>query len=143
MKLLKYNKSKGEWVNTYSAILDKIPEIVFYLYPWGFKGSSLFLPNGVEIESCYSSTPNHENEFCVDRWGDGFCFKKSDLIYKMAKGEQMLGNWPTQNEFELFCIEKGIDSFSVPFLTQEEICEQMLSIIETMNIADIVESLRI
>ena len=143
MKLLKYNKSKVEWVNTYSAILDKIPEIVFYLYPWGFKGSSLFLPNGVEIESCYSSTPNHENEFCVDRWGDGFCFKKSDLIYKMAKGEQMLGNWPTQNEFELFCIEKGIDSFSVPFLTQEEICEQMLSIIETMNITDIVESLRI
>ena len=143
MKLLKYNKSKGEWVNTYSAILDKIPEIVFYLYPWGFKGSSLFLPNGVEIESCYSSTPNHENEFCVDRWGDGFCFKKSDLIYKMAKGEQMLGNWPTQNEFELFCIEKGIDSFSVPFLTQEEICEQMLSIIETMDIKDIVDSLRI
>lgn len=143
MKLLKYNKSKGEWVNTYSAILDKIPEIVFYLYPWGAKGSSLFLPNGVEIDSCYSSTPNHENEFCVDRWGDGFCFKKSDLIYKMAKGEQMLGNWPTQNEFELFCIENGIDSFSVPFLTQEEICEQMLSIIETMNITDIVESLRI
>ena len=143
MKLLKYSKSKGEWVNTYSAILDKIPEIVFYLYPWGFKGSSLFLPNGVEIDSCYSSTPNHENEFCVDRWGDGFCFKKSDLIYKMAKGEQMLGNWPTQNEFELFCIENGIDSFSVPFLTQEEICEQMLSIIETMNITDIVESLRI
>ena len=143
MKLLKYNKSKGEWVNTYSAILDKIPEIVFYLYPWGFKGSSLFLPNGVEIDSCYSSTPNHESEFCVDRWGDGFCFKKSDLIYKMAKGEQMLGNWPTQNEFELFCIENGIDSFSVPFLTQEEICEQMLSIIETMNITDIVESLRI
>ena len=143
MKLLKYNKSKGEWVNTYSAILDKIPEIVFYLYPWGFKGSSLFLPNGVEIESCYSSTPNHENEFCVDRWGDGFCFKKSDLIYKMAKGEQMLGNWPTQNEFELFCIEKGIDSFFVPFLTQEEICEQMLSIIETMDIKDIVDSLRI
>ena len=143
MKLLKYNKSKGEWVNTYSAILDKIPEIVFYLYPWGVKGSSLFLPNGVEIDSCYSSTPNHENEFCVDRWGDGFCFKKSDLIYKMAKGEQMLGNWPTQNEFELFCIENGIDSFSVPFLTQEEICEQMLSIIETMNIADIVDSLRI
>ena len=26
MKLLKYNKSKVEWVNTYSAILDKIPE---------------------------------------------------------------------------------------------------------------------
>ena len=143
MKLLKYNKSKGEWVNTYSAILDKIPEIVFYLYPWGVKGSSLFLPNGVEIDSCYSSTPNHENEFCVDRWGDGFCFKKSDLIYKMAKGEQMLGNWPTQNEFELFCIENGIDSFSVPFLTQEEICEQMLSIIETMNITDVVDSLRI
>ena len=143
MKLLKYNKSKGEWVNTYSAILDKIPEIVFYLYPWGAKGSSLFLPNGVEIDSCYSSTPNHENEFCVDRWGDGFCFKKSDLIYKMAKGEQMLGNWPTQNEFELFCIENGVDSFSVPFLTQEEICEQMLSVIETMDIKDIVESLRI
>ena len=143
MKLLKYNKSKGEWVNTYSAILDKIPEIVFYLYPWGFKGSSLFLPNGVEIDSCYSSTPNHENEFCVDRWGDGFCFKKSDLIYKMAKGEQMLSNWPTREEFELFCLENGIDSFSVPFLTQEEICEQMLSVIETMDIKDIVDSLRI
>ena len=28
MKLLKHNKSKGEWVNTYSAILDKIPETV-------------------------------------------------------------------------------------------------------------------
>ena len=36
MKLLKHNKSKGEWVNTtYSTILDKIPETVFYLYPWG------------------------------------------------------------------------------------------------------------
>ena len=106
MKLLKHNKNKGEWVNTYSAILDKIPETVFYLYPWGVKGSSLFLPNGVEIDSCYSSTPNHENEFCVDKWGDGFCFKKSDIIYKMAKGEQMLSNWPTREEFELYLNQK-------------------------------------
>jgi ABC-type Mn2+/Zn2+ transport system ATPase subunit len=40
--------------------LDKIPEIVFYLYPWGFKGSSLFLPNGVELDYLFPVRTLHE-----------------------------------------------------------------------------------
>lgn len=143
MKLLKYNKSKEEWVGTYSNALGKIPETIFYLYPWGIKGSNLFLPNGTEIEVTYSSTPDHDNKFCMDRWGNKFSFRFNDTVYGMVKDGSMLDNWPTREEFEIFCLENGVDSTEVPFLTQEEICAQMLEVIETMNMKDIVDSLRI
>lgn len=143
MKLLKYSKGKETWADKYAGILDKIPKTVFYLYPFGIEGANLILPSGVEIEIVYSGQPTNENHFCIDYWGGKFSFKNNGNVYEMVKDSKMEGNWPTQNEFELFCLENGIDSFSVPFLTQEEICEQMLSIIETMNITDIVESLRI
>ena len=72
-----------------------------------------------------------------------FNFNYKDQNYKMVLDTHMLGCWPTREEFELFCLENGIESVDVPFLTQEEICEQMLSIIETIDIKDIVDSLRI
>lgn len=143
MKLLKYNKGKETWADKYANALDKIPKTVFYLYPFGIEGASLLLPSGIEIEVVYSGQPTNENYFCIDCWCSKFSFKNNGNVYEMEKNSKMEGNWPTRNEFELFCIENGIDSFSVPFLTQEEICGQMLSIIETMDIKDIADSLRI
>ena len=143
MKLLKYNKDKTEWVATFSGILNKIPETVFYLYPWGFSDGPLHLANGLNIIIRYNSVVDNEHSFACDRWSDkvGFKFKNQD--FHILKGSNMLGNWPTREEFELFCLENGVDSIEVPFLTQEEICAQMLEVIETMNMKDIVDSLRI
>ena len=141
MKLLKYNESKASWVNTYSSILDKIPLTVFYLWPWGMKGMSLILDN-IVISETYNDPPE-QNQFHIYGYPRSFNFKYKDQTYKMVPDTHMLGCWPTRDEFELFCLENGIESVDVPFLTQEEICEQMLSIIETMDIKDIVDSLRI
>lgn len=143
MKLLKYNKDKTEWVATFSGVLNKIPETVFYLYPWGFSSGPLPLANGLSIIIRYNSVVDNEHSFTCDRWSDkvGFKFKNQDFY--ILKGQNMLDNWPTREEFEIFCLENGVDSIEVPFLTQEEICVQMLEVIETMNIKDVVESLRI
>ena len=141
MKLLKYNRSKEEWVNKYSTILDKIPMAVFYLWPYGLKGTSLILDN-IVISDTYAD-PENANHFNMNGYPKSFNFNYKDQNYKMVLDTHMLGCWPTREEFELFCLENGIESVDVPFLTQEEICEQMLSVIETMDIKDIVDSLRI
>ena len=141
MKLLKHNKSKVEWVDKYSTILDKIPLTVFYLWPYGLKGMGLILDN-IVISETYNDPPE-QNHFHINGYPKSFNFKYKDQNYKMVWDTHMLGCWPTREEFELFCLENGIESVDVPFLTQEEICEQMLSVIETMDIKDIVDSLRI
>ena len=141
MKLLKYNSSKDSWVNTYSTILDKIPMTVFYLWPYGLEGMGLILDN-IVINDTYND-PANINHFNMNGYPKSFNFKYKDQNYKMVLDTHMLDCWPTREEFELFCLENGVDSTDVPFLTQEEICAQMLEVIETMNTKDIVDSLRI
>lgn len=141
MKLLKYNKSKDSWVNTYSTILDKIPMTVFYLWPYGLEGMDLILDN-IVISETYAD-PKNANHFNMNGYPKSFNFKYKDQNYKMVLDTHMLDCWPTREEFELFCLENGVDSIDVPFLTQEEICAQMLEVIESMGMKDIVDSLRI
>ena len=141
MKLLKYNSSKDSWVSKYSTILDKIPMTVFYLWPYGLKGMDLIL-NNIVISETYSD-PEDINHFNMNGYPKSFNFKSKDQNYKMVLDTHMLDCWPTREEFEIFCLENGVDSTEVPFLTQEEICAQMLEVIETMNMKDIVDSLRI
>ena len=141
MKLLKYNTNKESWVNTYSSILDKIPLTVFYLWPWGMKGMSLILDN-IVISETYNDPPE-QNQFHIYGYPRSFNFKHKEQIYKMLIDVHIQDFWPTREEFEIFCLENGVDSTEVPFLTQEEICAQMLDVIETMNMKDVVDSLRI
>ena len=141
MKLLKYNSSKDSWVSKYSTTLDKIPMTVFYLWPYGLKGMDLILDN-IVISDTYSD-PENANHFNMNGYPKSFNFKCNEQNYKMVSDTHMLGCWPTREEFELFCLENGVDSTEFPFLTQEEICAQMLEVIETMNMKDIIDSLRI
>ena len=139
MKLLKYNKKQTAWVDTISTILDKIPETVFYLWPYWLH-DGLFL-NNIIIEECYSNPS--DNMFYISGYPRRFKFKQGDNQYSMLTDTHMQCLWPTREEFEIFCLENGVDSTEVPFLTQEEICAQMLEVIETMNMKDVVDSLRI
>lgn len=140
MKLPKYNREKEEKAQEFAGKFPDIPLVAFLLYPYFYK-------NTIHLPSKRISVGSWENaesadEYVLGGWNAEFRFMSNDsLRHELTKGKDMEREYPTELEFEAFCLVNNISYKEGEFLTQERIKEEIFSVLRGMKMKDMIESI--
>lgn len=140
MRLPRYNKEKEKKASEFASKFPEIPLVAFLLYPY-FHENTIHLPSKRIISSTWDNAENTD-EYVIGGWTPEFRFCTADsVVHTLHKGTDMEGEYPTKKEFEAFCLAGSIPYKEGDFFTKEMIKEEIFSVLRSMKMKDIIESI--